>query len=91
VTSETNSSPTGAGEEGKGADLAPWEQLLLLAQKVEELEDRVRSLAVNDVDRLRTMVLSNQASITKLKSPRHWIRALLRRIRTRFGQRGTET
>jgi hypothetical protein len=81
VTPETNTAPKRSTLTVETGDTPTAEQFLLLAQKVEELEDRVRSLAVNDIDRLRATVQANQASIRNLKSPRYWIRGFWRRLR----------
>jgi len=70
----------------EGSDAPTLDQFLILSRKVEELEDRVRSLAVNDVDPLRSRVAAQQETITKMKSPRSWARALWRRARRAFGQ-----
>jgi hypothetical protein len=85
VTPERNAESSHAHLPVEGADAPSLDQFLILAQKVEELEDRVRSLAVNDLEPLKATVMKNQESIRKMKSPRQWFRAGWRRIRNAIG------
>lgn len=79
---ETSGEPLDAHSDR--AEGPTFEQFLLVARKVEELEERLRALAVLDVDALRTNVNANTASIGRMKSPRNWLRAGWRRASTRF-------
>jgi len=85
VASENEPGLPGSNAGALQPDAPNMEQFLILAQKVEELESRVRSLAVNDVDRVSTMAEANEAAIDRLKSPRYWVAGVWRRFRRAIG------
>lgn len=57
------------------------EQFLILAEKVEELEDRIRSMAESDIASLSERIDAQQTAIRNLKSPGYWLGGAWRKTR----------